>query len=162
MATSKKSVPPLEPHPLVAALQPDPSKPPIRTVKVVGLLGTSSDPHFTRLWLDTDLANYLDVPTSEIHHSVALPNDGGTILWLSPDTPLTYGSTTDAASVGQFLTGSITRSYLGGAAAASSAGKGAGPEGLSLGAPCISLGVACGLSMQCATVQDVCRVSFAN
>jgi hypothetical protein len=134
MAKSKRNI---EPHPLVAALQPDPSKPPMKTVKLFGYPGTSSDSNATRLWMDSDLLNYVDVPNSAIQHSVALPDDGGTILWVSPDTQL---STTDAATVGQFLAGSIASRHFGGAARAdvSSGPQGPVPEGINLGGPCNS------------------------
>jgi hypothetical protein len=151
MAVSKKPKREIEPHPLVAALQPDPSKPPMRTVKLFGFPGTSMDPSMTRLWLDTDLLNYVDIPSDEIHHSMALPDDGGTIVWVSPDAQLTYGSTTDAATAGQFLTGAIASSYFAGAASASAAGtrQGPVPEGISLGGPCNSLPVVCNPSIAC-------------
>lgn len=164
MAESKKSKRNIEPHPLVAALQPDPSKPPMRTVKLFGYPGTSADTSATRLWLDSDLLNYVDIPSGAIQHSVALPDEGGTIVWLSPDTQLTYGSTTDAATVGRFLTGSIASSHLGGAASAYSTGtpQSPVPEGISLAAPCNSLPLICNPSAACPSHQVLCRPTIVT
>jgi hypothetical protein len=158
MAETGKRKQNIEPHPLVAALQPDPSKPPIRTVKLFGFPGKSMDPSMTRLWLDTDLLSYADIPSSAIHHSVELPDEGGTIVWLSPDAQVAFGSTTDAATVGQFLTGSIASSHLAGTASANAAGvqPGAVPEAMSLGGPCTSMQL-CNPSNPCPSNHLICR-----
>jgi hypothetical protein len=140
MADQKKRD--IEPHPLVTALQPDPTKPPIPTVKLLGFPGPGPDPKLTRLWLDSDLNHYVDIPTASIHHSSTLPGDAGTVVWVSQDTALSYGSTT-ATSASEFLSGSIAAQHFGAAAAGASGEVGAAPRGISLGAPCISLPVVC-------------------
>jgi hypothetical protein len=144
MANTKDPSPGIKPHPLVAALQPDPSKAPMRTIKLSGFPGTSTNRGATRLWLDSDLRNYVDIPNEAIHHSSNLPDDGGTMVWISPDAQLTYGGTSDAATVSQFLTGSIASQHLSTASPAGVAGVGgARPEGISLGAPCLSFPINC-------------------
>lgn len=114
MAESKKTSRDLEPHPLVAALQPDPKKPPTRTVKLFGFPGKAADAATTRLWLDTDLVNYVDIPTSAVHYSTTLPDDGGSILWVAVDAQLAYGSTASSAAPADFLSGSIASQHFGG------------------------------------------------
>ena len=110
MPASKKSPPPV--HPLVAALNPDPSKPPRRTVKLYGLPGDSPGTGETRLWLDPDLTSYVDVPAESIAYSKTLDDDAGTILWVDADATLSFGSVTSHAAQADFLTGSITSTQL--------------------------------------------------
>jgi hypothetical protein len=112
MAASKNPKKGIEPHPLVAALQPDPKKPPARTVKLLGFVGEAPESGTARLWLDTELVNYVDVPTTAILHSTELPNEAGTLLWVAADSQLTYGSTADAATIGAFLSGAIASRHL--------------------------------------------------
>jgi hypothetical protein len=114
MAESKRTNRDLEPHPLVAALQPDPKKPPTRTVKLFGFPGKAADAATTRLWLDADLVNYVDIPTSAVHYSTTLPDDGGSILWVALDAQLAYGSMGGSGASADFLSGSIASQQFGG------------------------------------------------
>ena len=114
MAETGKGAPRIAPHPLVEALNPDPTKPPRRTVKLFGLPGPSPDAKQTRLWLDTDLSSYVDVPNDAILHSRTLPDDAGTVLWVAADAQLTHGSVTSHETQASFLTGDIASSHLGG------------------------------------------------
>lgn len=113
MADSKKTDRNLEPHPLVAALQPDPNKPPVRTVKLFGFPGKPTDAATTRLWLDTDLINYVDIPTGAIHYSTTLPDDAGSVVWVAVDAQLAYGSTAASGATADFLSGTIANQQLG-------------------------------------------------
>jgi len=150
MAASRKNRS-IETHPLVRALNPDPKEPPTRTVKLLGLPGESPQPDTTRLWLDSDLTSYVDVPNSAIHYSTTLPDDGGTVLWVAADAKLTHGSATAETEAANFLSGGIAQRFLG---AAAPTGGAPVPEGISLGAPCAS--PLCP-SNQCPTHQIACN-----
>ena len=103
-------------HPLVQALVPDPKQPPQPTVKLVGLPGTSPDTSATRLWLDHDLSSYVDVPSGSVLYNKTLPEDGGSVLWVSADAKLNYGSVGSHTAQGSYLGGSIVQQNLAGAA----------------------------------------------
>jgi hypothetical protein len=103
-------------HPLVQALVPDPKQPPQPTVKLVGLPGTSPDTSATRLWLDHDLSSYVDVPSSAVLYNKTLPEDGGSVLWVSADAKLNYGSVGSHTAQGSYLGGSIVQQNLAGTA----------------------------------------------
>jgi hypothetical protein len=126
MAAGDSKARKVESHPLVQALNPDPAKPPQRTVKLFGLPGASSSADHTRLWLDADLTSYADVPDEAILHSKTLPDDAGTVLWVAADAKLSHGSVSSHATQAGFLAGSITATHLAGAAPAG-AGLAAGP-----------------------------------
>jgi hypothetical protein len=113
MADKSPNIPP---HPLVQALVPDPKQPPQPTVKLVGLPGTSPDTSTTRLWLDHDLSSYVDVPSSAVLYNKTLPEDGGSVLWVSADAKLNYGSVGSHTAQGSYLGGSIVQQNLAGAA----------------------------------------------
>ena len=136
MPASKR--PSVQPHPLVKALVPDPSQPPVPSIKLVGLPGDSPAADTTRLWLDASLTSYVDVPTAAILHTQSLPDDGGTVLWVEADAELTYGTVTSHAAHASFLSGSIADAYLASAGAAG-AGAQAGP----IPTPPVTLASAC-------------------
>jgi len=103
-------------HPLVEALASDPNQPPEQATKIFGLPGPASDSKSTRLWLDTDLTSYVEVPNDAIVHSQTLENDQGTILWVEPSATLTHSTTQSQQVQAEFLGGSIAQGSLGGAA----------------------------------------------
>jgi hypothetical protein len=121
MAAQRRSRPKVEPHPLVEALVPDPSKPPERTTKMFGFPGSSPTSGSTRLWLDVDLTSYADIPDEAILYSRVLPDDEGTLLWVRADAPITYESVSSHQAQAEFLTGAITATHLGAAAGAETA-----------------------------------------
>lgn len=142
MPASKR--PTVDTHPLVKALVPDPSKPPVSTIKLVGLPGDSPNPDTTRLWLDASLTSYVDVPTAAILHTEALPDNGGTVLWVEADAQLVYGTMTSHAAQASFLSGSIGSAHLAAAA-------GAGPvPGAPVPTPPVTLPSACGCASRLA------------
>lgn len=100
---------------MVEALVPDPGKPPRQTLKLLGLPGASPTTGSTRLWLDADLTSYVDVPDDAILYAKELPDDAGTILWVSVDANLAYGSVSSHAAQAGFLGGAIASAHLGGA-----------------------------------------------
>jgi hypothetical protein len=105
-------------HPLVAALASDPSKPPEKATKLFGYPGPAAEKGSIRLWLDTDLTTYVDVPDAAILHSQTLPDDQGTWLWVDPEAKLTVSSTQSHEVQADFLGGSIAEGNLAAAAPA--------------------------------------------
>ncbi len=105
----------VETHPLVQALVPDPNQPPQPTVKLLGLPGASPDASATRLWLDHELSSYVDVPSNAVLYSKTLPEEGGSVLWVSADAKLNYGSVSSHAGQESYLGGSIVQQNLAGA-----------------------------------------------
>lgn len=145
MPTPKKS----SVHPLVAALNPDPSKPPRRTYKLFGLPGQSPNSDDTRLWLDSELTSYVDVPSDAIAHSETLDDDAGTILWVDADAPVTFGSVAQTRP-SDFLAGSLAAQHL--PTAASSGAATSAPI------PAIFSILPCGASHPvCPTVPAICQ-----
>jgi hypothetical protein len=134
-------------HPLVQALNPDPAKPPQRAVKLFGLPGASPTAGETRLWLDSELTSYVDIPDDAILYSKELPDDAGTVVWAAVDAKLTYGSVTSHATQADFLSGAITSAHLAGAAAGP--GGAAGP----VPTPPVTLPSACGV---CPSLPGAC------
>lgn len=111
-------------HPLVSALASDPSKPPEKATKLFGYPGPAAEKGAIRLWLDSDLTSYVDVPDEAILHSQTLPDDQGTWLWVDPAATLTVSSTQSHEVQAEFLGGSIAERNL--AAAAPVGGIGGG------------------------------------
>jgi hypothetical protein len=115
---ANKNAPKLEPHPLVEALHPDPTKPPAKTLKLVGLPGRSPAEGQTRLWTDSGLTSYVDIPDDAILHAKTLPDDAGTVVWVAADAQLAHGAMTSHETQASFLGGGVTASHLAGAAQA--------------------------------------------
>src|ERR1700754_3167830 len=116
-------------HPLVAALASDPSKPPEKATKLFGYPGPAAEKGSLRLWLDTDLTTYVDVPDAAILHSQTLPDDQGTWLWVDPAATLTVSSTQSHEVQADFLGGSIAEGNLAAAAPVGGIGGGGGGPG---------------------------------
>jgi hypothetical protein len=114
----------IQAHPMVEALNPDPSKPPVRTVKLFGFPCNSPTANQTRLWLDSELTSYVDIPNDAILYAKELPDEGGSVVWVEADAELSYGSVSSHTAQAGFLTGAITSAHLGPAAAG---GAGVGP-----------------------------------
>lgn len=102
-------------HPLVEALASDPNQPPKKATRLFGYPGPAADAKSTRLWLDTELTNYVDVPDDAILHSQTLDNDEGTNLWVDPTATLTQSATQEQEVQADFLAGSIAQGNLAGA-----------------------------------------------
>ena len=109
--------PKIEHHPLIAALGVDASGIPERTARLVGYPGPSAADDTVRLWLGLDFSSYVDIPNSAIRFSKSLPEDWGTVIWVSADTVLNYTSVTSRSVQADFLNGAITSAHLALAAA---------------------------------------------
>jgi len=158
---------PIALHPLVEALVPDPSQPPLRTTKVFGYPGQSTQAGHTRFWLDLELSGHVDIPNDAIRYSRSLDDDAGTVAWVDADVNLRFTSVTSHAAQADFLSGGIATAGLGGA-------WGGGPIGplpptIGIGCPppsvpCPSFGFGClpptaichTHTVPCASVQLIC------
>jgi hypothetical protein len=108
-----RSAPSVPYHPLVEALASDPNQPPKPATRLFGYPGPAADPKSTRLWLDTDLSSYVDVPDAAILHLQTLDGDRGTILWVDPEARLGYSNIKSEEIQAEFLRGAIARANLG-------------------------------------------------
>jgi hypothetical protein len=131
-------------HPLVKALVPDPSKPPLKTVKLAGLIGESPNADDTRLWLDDSLTAYIDIPTAAIRYTQDLPGTAGTTVYVDADAQLTHGSVAARTAQASFLAGSIIGTHLAAAARMQA-----------LGAPPVTLDETCSASQDCPVTTDL-------
>jgi hypothetical protein len=86
----------LEEDQLVSRLVPDPTQGPPNTTPLRGYLGRSPAPTgkgkepVWRLYSGPALDEYVEIPESEILHSQKLPEEQGTIVWVSKTLPLSY------------------------------------------------------------------------
>lgn len=109
----------------VARVVGDPAKP-NDTILLTGFLGASSEPGFTRLYMDAALTDYKDVPTDAILHSEPIPaaisSLGGSYLWLRKDAEVLHGKVGTDRQKARFLEGPIMAAIGGSAGAANPMG----------------------------------------
>ena len=144
----------------IAQLVPDPSQPPL-TQLLTGFVGDSSEEGHTRIYLDPELSQYVDVPDHAILHSVQLPAEesplGGSHVWIRADAELRSGSGGEQGEGGGdpnaagFLHGQLMTEHLGGAGA----GGGAGVQNHTLATVCTQAG--CFTQQICITHQLNCK-----
>jgi hypothetical protein len=76
-----------------------------------GYVGDSSEAEHERLYLRTDLSNYVEVPKSAILHRLAAPKEqdphGGVTLWVKKDANLIYKLAPGAQALAHFFAGQI-------------------------------------------------------
>lgn len=108
--------PNMEEHPLVSALVPDPAQGPPNATVLQGLAGKSPTPGVWRLYLNTDLSEYVEIPESEILHTQQLPDNGGTLVWVPKGLTLNHVQVAATQMQAEFLSGSIATAALGRAA----------------------------------------------
>ncbi len=100
----------------IAKAVPDP-KNPGDVVLVSGFLGASSEPERTRIYWDASLNNYVDVKTSDIVHSEAIPKEqssglGGSHIWLKRDAKVLDSRTPSPwAQTGRYFQGALMAAY---------------------------------------------------
>lgn len=148
-------------HPLVEALAPDPNQPPEQATKLFGYPGPAADANSTRLWLDTDLTTYVEIPDDAIVHSQTLDNDQGTTLWVEPSATLTHSTTQSQEVQAEFLGGAIAEGNLAAAAPGPElTALGSGPLPESIVSPCFRFPPS--VIRPCLPTTDPpCRISFA-
>ncbi len=102
--------------PFVDKVVKDPKAPPDALV-LSGYLGTSSEKGHTRLYLDPQLSDCVEIPDGAILHSQEIPPEasplGGSYVWIQRDAELIHGSPGGVRSKGTFLEGRIREAYGG-------------------------------------------------
>jgi hypothetical protein len=114
---------------------------------LTGYLGASSEEGHERLYLSTDLANYVEIPKAAILHQAPLPKEqdphGGVTLWVKKDAALQYKMAPAAQALANYFAGAIQAGAQGAAPAAR-------PIPATLGGP------VCGV-----TLPNICQVVSA-
>jgi hypothetical protein len=103
----------------VGQIVKDPRNPP-KTQLLVGYLGRSSEDGHTRLYLDPELNDYVEIPNEAILHTQASDDGsplGGTLVWINRAAEVIHGEAGSTRYKASFLEGRITQDYLGQAAA---------------------------------------------
>jgi hypothetical protein len=116
----------------ISKIVKDPTNPP-KTILLKGYLGESSEEGHTRLYLDAQLSNYVEVPDDAILHEQDVPKEqsplGETYVWIDQDAQVIHGAAGPQRQKSKFLEGPI---------AAAAAGAALGPIG-----PVSGIGPAC-------------------
>lgn len=97
---------------ITEALVPDPSQPAPDAVVLHGYVGNSPDPNNLRLYLDHELKSHVEIPEAEVLHSEQLPDDQGTLVWVTKTLSLPLHSTHSSDVQAQFLTGGIAAAHM--------------------------------------------------
>ncbi|HEV2418896.1 MAG TPA: hypothetical protein VGX94_13955, partial [Terriglobia bacterium] len=102
-------------EPLVSKLVKDPKAPP-STLLLSGFLGNSSEEDHTRLYLDPQLSDYVEIPNDAILHTEEIPKDqsplGGTYVWIQRDAQVIHGKVGPDRPKAKFLEGQIQQQYM--------------------------------------------------
>jgi hypothetical protein len=92
------------------------------TLMLSGYLGASSEDKHTRLYFDTNLSSYVEIPDDGILHTQDYPADaspfGGSYLWIKKDAVIVHGKANAERTKAKFLEGPIVNDYMNVAAAA--------------------------------------------
>ncbi|HEX3524735.1 MAG TPA: hypothetical protein VHT52_21930 [Stellaceae bacterium] len=96
-------------------------------MRLYGYPGASSEENHDRLYLNSDLSTYVEVPRDAILHRMAVPAEqdpnGAVVLWVRRDAALVYKSAPAAQALAQYFAGAIA-----GAAGAGGAGAAGAPQ----------------------------------
>jgi hypothetical protein len=121
----------------IGSLVENPAEPPA-VRQLAGFLGDSPEPEHTRLYLDAQLSDWIDVPDADFVHWVLPPADreatDAALVWLREGATIRRrASANGATSLERYVTGSHYSGYLTDAAAprqgvAPSPVHAAGPE----------------------------------
>jgi hypothetical protein len=114
------------------------AKAPPNTLLLTGFVGKAAEDGHTRLYLDPELREYVDIPNDAILHSKAIPEGssplGGSFVWINRDAEVVHGSSIASRFKARFLEGRIATAY-GAAAAAMHAATPQQAEGLYISHP---------------------------
>jgi hypothetical protein len=117
---------------LIQDLVPDPAQVPEARM-LLGMLGRSSREGFLRLYLTTELKDYVEIDDSEVllTRSLMTPENplGGTAVWVRADANIEVTRRASEDSEEAFLTGEITARFFSLAAASGTTGTGGGGGG---------------------------------
>lgn len=103
----------------VSKIVKDPKQPP-NTILLRGYLGASSDEGYTRLYLDPQLSDYVEIPDDAILNTQDIPSSdqsplGGTYVWIQRDAEVLHGKVGSDRLKARFLEGRIYQQYMKGA-----------------------------------------------
>src|SRR6266851_5788027 len=83
-----------------------------------GYPGASSEENHDRLYLSSDLSNYVEVPRDAILHRSAVPREqdasGAVVIWVKRDAPLIYKTTASGNALAQYFAGAIAAGAVAG------------------------------------------------
>lgn len=100
----------------VSKIVKDPKQPP-NTLLLKGYLGDSSEEGYTRLYLDPQLSDYVEIPADAILHTQDVADDplGGSYIWIQRDAEVIHGRLGGDRPKAKFLEGRIYQQYMKGA-----------------------------------------------
>jgi hypothetical protein len=102
---------------LVEKLVPDPAAPP-DTIVLVGFLGKSARAGYWRLYLTSELNDYVECREDDIVNTQSLATEltplAGTMMWIKPGAELLHTRTTSIQAQAQFFRGEIMNRFLAG------------------------------------------------
>jgi hypothetical protein len=94
----------------VSKIVTDPKNPPA-TLLLKGFIGASSEKGYVRLYLDTELSDYVEIPEQAILHSQEIPKEkspiGGSYIWIQRDASVIHGPVVADRTKASFLEGRI-------------------------------------------------------
>ena len=117
----------------VSKIVKDPKQPP-NTLLLKGYLGASSEEGHTRLYLDPQLSDYVEIPDDAILHTQEIADEqsplGGSYVWIQRDAEIVHGSVGSNRLKAKFLEGRIYQEYMKGAQF-----SGGGVQGIPISGP---------------------------
>ncbi len=94
----------------VAKIVTDPKNPP-NTLLLKGFIGASSEKGYIRLYFDSELSDYIEIPETAVLHSLNVPPEkspvGGSYVWIQRDASLIHGPVVTERPKASFLEGRI-------------------------------------------------------
>lgn len=103
----------------VSKIVSDPKNPP-NTLLLKGFIGASSEEGHIRLYLDSELSDYMEIPEAAILYAEEIPKEkspiGGSYLWIQRDASLIHGPVVTERPKASFLEGRIMAGQAGGGA----------------------------------------------
>ena len=94
----------------VSKIVTDPKNPP-HTLLLKGFIGASSEEGHVRLYFDSELSDYIEIPEAAILHSQEVPKEkspiGGSYVWIQRDAVLIHGPVVAERPKASFLQGRI-------------------------------------------------------
>ncbi len=148
----------------ISRLVPDPNNPP-DALLLVGYVGASSEPGYTRLYFDVVASSYVEIPDDAILYTEPVPGQqpplGLTYVWIRGDAELIYGKPgQESRPRGRFLEGPIMQEGSGTGQGSQGEGQAGGQEGVPQSqspeghcGPILSADIYC----RCTIVQPTCH-----
>ena len=98
----------------VRRVVPDPNNPP-NALLLSGYLGESSEEGHTRLYFDTSLSTYVEIPNDAILHTEPIPESssslGGSYIWINRDAEVVHGQVGTQRPRSRFFQGPIMQDF---------------------------------------------------